>query len=144
MLKSERAGGISQLERSSCCAWLLCCCREPRHLIIIFHHHSIKSFSNVDLQILILDEATAAIDVETSHKIHSTLMEEFSDTTVLIIAHRLETVQRCDKILVLEGGRVGQSGCDFPIFDWCCILNRFSNMIALTHSSTTKPRISIE
>ncbi|ELU07544.1 hypothetical protein CAPTEDRAFT_219745 [Capitella teleta] len=57
-------------------------------------------------KILILDEATAAIDVETSHKIHSTLMEEFSDTTVLIIAHRLETVQRCDKILVLEGGRV--------------------------------------
>uniref|UniRef100_A0A8C6K9F3 ATP-binding cassette sub-family C member 5 n=1 Tax=Nothobranchius furzeri TaxID=105023 RepID=A0A8C6K9F3_NOTFU len=57
-------------------------------------------------KILILDEATAAIDTETDRLIQETIRSAFGSCTTLIIAHRLNTVMNCSRVMVLDNGQV--------------------------------------
>jgi ATP-binding cassette subfamily B protein len=61
-------------------------------------------------QILILDEATSALDSESEALVQEALERLMKNRTVLIIAHRLSTVRRCDRILVFDHGQIVESG----------------------------------
>jgi ATP-binding cassette subfamily B protein len=63
-----------------------------------------------DAPIILLDEATASLDVENETKIQKGICELIKNKTVLIIAHRMRTVAHADKIIVLENGKVAEMG----------------------------------
>ncbi len=63
-----------------------------------------------DAPILILDEATSALDTESERLIQAALDRLMRGRTTIVIAHRLSTVQHCDRIVVLEDGRIAEMG----------------------------------
>ncbi|HLS84249.1 MAG TPA: lipid A export permease/ATP-binding protein MsbA [Arenimonas sp.] len=63
-----------------------------------------------DAPILILDEATAALDTESERLVQAALDRLIPDRTTLVIAHRLSTVEHADQVLVLDGGRLVEQG----------------------------------
>ena len=58
--------------------------------------------------VLVLDEATAAVDLETDSLIQSTIRAQFTHCTVLTIAHRLNTILDSDRVMVLDAGNVAE------------------------------------
>jgi ATP-binding cassette subfamily C (CFTR/MRP) protein 1 len=60
--------------------------------------------------LIILDEATANIDIKTEESIQKAVEEEFENSTMLIIAHRIQTVLHCDRIIVLRDGKIEEMG----------------------------------
>ncbi len=63
-----------------------------------------------DAPIVLLDEATASLDVENETKVQGALSRLLSGKTVLVIAHRMRTVEAADKIVVLSDGKVAEAG----------------------------------
>ncbi|TQS33053.1 hypothetical protein Golomagni_06616, partial [Golovinomyces magnicellulatus] len=61
-------------------------------------------------KIMVLDEATSAVDMTTDALIQRSIREEFTDCTMVVIAHRLSTIADFDKILVLNEGTVAEFG----------------------------------
>ena len=60
--------------------------------------------------LLLLDEATSALDAESERMVQAALEAAMADRTTLVIAHRLATVLRADRIVVMDGGRIVETG----------------------------------
>lgn len=63
-----------------------------------------------DHDLLVLDEATSALDQETESKMTQTFDALRGETTVIVVAHRLSTVRRCDRVVLMDAGRVVAEG----------------------------------
>ena len=85
-----------------------------------------------DAPIIILDEATASLDTESESRVQEALSELISDKTVMIIAHRMRTVQEADRIVVLKGGSVAEQGSPDEL---CQQDGVFANMVRLQTNS---------
>lgn len=85
-----------------------------------------------DAPVVLLDEATASLDVENESAVQQALSELLRGKTVLVIAHRMRTVAGADHIVVLEGGRVVQEG---PPAALMAEGGRYARMVALQNES---------
>ncbi|KAJ2829006.1 Multidrug resistance-associated protein 4 [Coemansia furcata] len=61
-------------------------------------------------KIVVLDEATANVDLETDKSVQELIRKEFRDCTVLTIAHRLDTIMNSDRIIVMDKGTIAEIG----------------------------------
>lgn len=61
-------------------------------------------------RIVLMDEATANIDQNTESLIQEIIKSKFRDSTIIMIAHRLNTILHCDKVMVLEAGQLVEYG----------------------------------
>ncbi|XP_012144503.1 ATP-binding cassette sub-family C member 5 isoform X3 [Megachile rotundata] len=84
-------------------------------------------------KVLVLDEATAAVDPETETAVQSTIQNEFSNCTTLTIAHRLKTVVSCDRIIVMRNGQIIEF--DAPSVLLSNSNSEFSKMMAATNKA---------
>lgn len=69
-----------------------------------------------DTPLLILDEATSALDSRTEERIHEAIHAKLRDRTLLMIAHRISTLKEADRIVVIDKGKVAESGSFHELF----------------------------
>ncbi|KIJ49226.1 hypothetical protein M422DRAFT_225864 [Sphaerobolus stellatus SS14] len=70
-----------------------------------------------DSKIIILDEATSNVDVETDSKLQTTIQREFASSTLFCIAHRLNTIVYYDRVLVMDAGKVAEFDTPLNLYD---------------------------
>ena len=71
----------------------------------------------IDPPVLILDDSTSSVDVETERQIHRAMIEVMKGRTTFVIAHRLSTVREADQILVLDKGAIAEQGNHFELIE---------------------------
>lgn len=89
-----------------------------------------------DPKILILDEATSSIDTETEQLIQQAVDRVMQDRTSLVVAHRLSTIQKCDRILVFHHGELRESGTHNELLG---VRGLYWRLYQLQYSDDTKP-----
>ena len=77
-----------------------------------------------DSPIILLDESTASIDPETETKVHTAIEKLTNGRTVLMIAHRLRSIVGCDRIIVLDQGKVAGEGTHEELMNNCSIYRK--------------------
>ncbi|KAM3589807.1 hypothetical protein VKS41_000661 [Umbelopsis sp. WA50703] len=79
-------------------------------------------------RLIVMDEATSSVDFDTDKKIQTTIREEFSESTLLCIAHRLRTIIDYDKVLVVEEGRIVEYDTPYNLLQGDCGVGLFKYM----------------
>ena len=72
----------------------------------------------IDPPVLILDDSTSSVDVETERLIHKAMVQVMKGRTTFVIAHRLSTVREADNILVLKDGEIVEQGTHPELIAW--------------------------
>ena len=93
-----------------------------------------------DPELLLLDEATSALDTESEWHIQQALAEIMRERTTIIIAHRLSTVINADRIVVMDQGKVIDSGRHDALIARCGLYQRLAQ---LQFQSTDGPRSDV-
>ena len=70
-----------------------------------------------DAPIILMDEATASLDVENESLIQEALSELIRQKTVIVIAHRMRTIRNADKIVLLDNGKIDAIGTDKELLE---------------------------
>jgi len=94
----------------------------------------------VDPPILILDDATSAVDAQVEHHIHGALREAMKDRTTIVIGHRISTILLADRVAIVDGGRIVASGTHQDLLDREPI---YSEILAAATEGAAGPRDGI-
>ena len=78
--------------------------------------------------ILILDDSSSALDYQTDARLRQTIYRDYGDTTTVIIAQRVSSVKNCDRILVLEDGRMSGFGTHEELMQTCDLYREISRL----------------
>lgn len=92
-----------------------------------------------DPRLLILDDATSAVDVRVEHEIHDALRSVMAGRTTLLVAHRQSTLQLADRVAVLDTGRLVDTGTHEELLGRCALYRRLLSDPGFTADSAAAP-----